>query len=180
MSARRRPPLSSCAAPRRCVSTFGCHRKGEGPPCSKLKCIAVCEMVRFGNPPPNLSHTPPQILLLPRDINTHSVMRQQTMELAMTYSPAKHRAAVNYQTQAGNSSPLRGECVCVWLGGGGGAERSTHQSVDVRYLTAQLPAVSERHTVPDICTLGSAPPVTQCLQLSIPSPHCGSLYLYFW
>lgn len=110
-------------------------------------------------------------------------MRQQTMELAMTYSPAKHRAAVNYQTQAGNSSPLRGEwrgvCVCV-VGGGGGAERSTHQSVDVRYLTAQLPAVSERHTVPDICTLGSAPPVTQCLQLSIPSPHCGSLYLYFW
>lgn len=133
MSARRRPPLSSCAAPRRCVSTFGCHRKGEGPPCSKLKCIAVCEMVRFGNPPPpNLSHTPPQILLLPRDINTHSVMRQQTMELAMTYSPAKHRAAVNYQTQAGNSSPLRGEwrgvCVCV-VGGGGAGQKDPRTRV---------------------------------------------------
>lgn len=69
-----------------CISTFGVPREGKGGTYvvngNGAECIRVCEMVKFST---HVTHPLPESSS-PRVTEIHTVMRQETMQSAMTHS----------------------------------------------------------------------------------------------
>lgn len=135
-----------------------CRNKKTGPGWNASGCLKWLDLVT--HPSPSLPLSP-----LPKSSSSSSRVTEYTLGNATTDHVVgvdtfqnEHRAVVNYQTRAGNSSPLRDReaeihvlvCLLVYM-----CARMDVSLPAVHSLTCSLPrTLWSVYTVPDVCVLG--------------------------